>query len=89
MQKRTYVPKPMRPETVFKALMIALILGAMDDLENNTHNHAILSDSAMQACLSNGIPPEHQIAVMHALAELVAQVNIQTSKIESRGICPN
>lgn len=87
--KRTVVPTPRRQEDIFKALMIALVMGAMDDLANGTHTHSVLSDSAMVACLSNGIPPEHQIAVMGALAELVAQINIQASKIQSRGICPN
>lgn len=86
--KRT-TPKPLRQEEIFKALMVALVAGAMDDVTNSTNTSGVLSDGALIACLTNGIPPDHQIAVMNALAELVKQINIQTALIERRGICPN
>lgn len=85
--KRTL--KPRRQEDIFRVLMVALVLGIVEDIQNDTDNHAVLFEATVSACLDSGIPPEHPVAVMNQLLKLAETVNIHIGQISNRGECPN
>lgn len=85
--KRTM--KPRKQEDIFRVLMVALSLGIVEDMKHGTDNSALLFEVTMSACLDQGIPPEHVIAVTNALLELMQTVNVHIGQIQRRGECPN
>lgn len=82
-------PMPMRQHALFRRLMVLLMTALLEDMQNGTDNHTLFYEGSMAACLANGIPPEHQEAVIARWAALVQTVNIEEEKIARRGECPN
>lgn len=69
--------------------MLLMLMALLEDLENGTDNYMLFFDTTMEACLAQGIPPEHQVAVMNAWTQLVTILGVEEGKIARRGISPN
>lgn len=75
----------MTQQTYFKILMYGVILGVIEDLLEDTDHHEIFFAKAVQGCLARGIPQEHAVNVLTALAELISTVDLEYTKIAQSG----